>query len=123
MPDTLTNREWRAPARGGGRPARRGSPPAPAGGAECKASAPSRGARLPSGAVLLVADVLAPGHGRARLVVLVDGDVSHEAVGGGAVPVVLAGLEEDAVAGPDLLDRPAFALAPADALDDEDGMA
>src|SRR5881398_183060 len=40
-----------------------------------------------------------------------------------AVPVVLAGLEEDAVAGADLLDRSAFALAAADALGDEDGLA
>ena len=39
---------------------------------------------------------------------------------GGAVPVVLAWLEEDAVAGPDHLDRAAFALAEADALADPD---
>jgi hypothetical protein len=51
------------------------------------------------------------------------GDVGHEAVRGGAVPVVLAGLEEDAVAGADLLDRAALALAEADALGDEDGLA
>ena len=38
-------------------------------------------------------------------------------VGGGAVPVLLAGLEEDAVAGPDHLDRPAAPLREADALE------
>src|SRR3954449_400980 len=75
------------------------------------------------GAVLLVADVLAPGDGAARLVVLLHGDVGHEAVGGGAVPVVLAGLEEDAVAGPDDLDRAALALAEAGTLGDVDGLA
>jgi hypothetical protein len=46
--------------------------------------------------------------------------VGHEAIGRGAVPVVLAGLEEDAVAGADDLDRAALALAEADALGDED---
>ena len=43
--------------------------------------------------------------------------------GRGAVPVVLAGLEEDAVPGADLLDRAALALAEADALGDEDRLA
>src|SRR5829696_1335389 len=56
----------------------------------------------------------------ARLVVLLHGDVDHEAVRRGAVPVVLARLEEDAIAGPDDLDLPALALAEADAFDDED---
>jgi hypothetical protein len=42
--------------------------------------------------------------------------MGHELVGRRSVPVVLAGLEEDAVAGPDLLDRAAAALAEADAL-------
>jgi hypothetical protein len=37
--------------------------------------------------------------------------------------MVLAGLEVDAVAGADDLDRPAAALAEADALDDVDGLA
>src|SRR6185295_17540168 len=77
----------------------------------------------PTAAVLLVADVLAPGHGAAGLVVLVHGDVGHEAVRGGAVPVVLARREEHAVAGADLFDRAAFALAAADALGDEDRLA
>src|SRR3954453_19931125 len=75
------------------------------------------------GVVLLVRDVLAPGDRAAAVVVLLHGDVSHEAVGRGAVPVVLAGLEEDAVAGADDLDRSALALAEADALGDEDRLA
>jgi hypothetical protein len=37
--------------------------------------------------------------------------------------MVLAGLEEDSVAGADLLDRSALALAEADALGDEDRLA
>src|SRR5690242_4039059 len=73
--------------------------------------------------VLLVGDVLAPRDGASGLVVLMHGDVDHEAVRGGAVPVVLAGLEEDAVAGPDDLDGAALALAQADALRDEDRLA
>src|SRR3954465_2774253 len=64
--------------------------------------------------------MLAPRDRAARVVVLLHGEVDHEAVGGGAVPVVLAGLEEDAVAGADLFDRAAFALAEADTLGDED---
>src|SRR3954453_7420005 len=74
------------------------------------------------GAVLLVRDVLAPGDRAAALVVLLHGDVGHEAVGRGAVPVVLAGLEDHPAAGLDLFDRTAFALAAADALGDEDGL-
>src|SRR4051812_28203590 len=49
--------------------------------------------------------------------------MGHEAVRGGAVPVVLAWLEEDAVAGADDLDGAALALAEADALGDEDRLA
>src|SRR3954468_22669413 len=73
--------------------------------------------------VLLVGDVAAPGHGAAGLVVLLHGDVGHEPVGCGAVPVVLAGLEEDAVPGTDRLDRAAVTLAEPNALGDEDGLA
>jgi len=51
--------------------------------------------------------VLTPGDGAAGGVGLLHGGVDHEAVGGG----VLAGLEEDAVAGADNLDRAALALA------------
>src|SRR3954451_24134153 len=72
---------------------------------------------------MLVADVLAPRDRAAGLVVLLHGEVGHEAVRRRAVPVVLARLEEDAVAGPDLLDRTVFALAEADALGDEDRLA
>src|SRR5262245_15724282 len=81
------------------------------------------GTRLPGLLrVLGIGDVLAPGRAGA-LVDLEHREVGHEAVGGGAVPVVLAGLEENAVAGVDLLDRSAAALAPADALGDVDGLA
>src|SRR5205823_9953336 len=48
------------------------------------------------------------------------GDVGHEPCRGGAVPVVLGGLEEDAVAGSDRFDRAAFALAQANAFGDPD---
>jgi hypothetical protein len=75
------------------------------------------------GVVLLVGDVLAPSAVVAVVVALEQGDVHHEAVGGGAVPVVLARLEEDAVAGLDGLDRAALALAEADAFGDVDGLA
>src|SRR5919109_4767274 len=77
----------------------------------------------PTAAALLVGHVLAPEHGPpavAGFVVLLHGDVDREAVRRGAVQAVLAGLEEHAVAGPDLLDRTAFAPAEADALGDED---
>src|SRR5829696_6154191 len=77
----------------------------------------------PLSGVLLVGDVLTPRDRAAGLVVLLHGDVDHEAVGRGAVPVVLAGLEEDAVAGPDLLKGAALALAQADAFGDEDRLA
>src|SRR4051812_8295252 len=77
----------------------------------------------PVARVLLVGDVLAPGDRAAGLVVLLHGDVDHEAVRRGPVPVVLTGIEEDAVAGADLLDRAAFALTAADAFGDEDRLA
>src|SRR3954452_23173554 len=67
--------------------------------------------------------MLAPRDRAAGLVDLLDGDVGHEAVRGGAVPVVLTGLEEHAVAGTDDLDGAALALAEADALGDEDRLA
>ena len=57
------------------------------------------------------------------LIGLLHCDVGHDAGWGGAVPVVLAGLEEDAVAGADLLDRCALTLAAADALCDVDRLA
>src|SRR3954468_19179253 len=70
--------------------------------------------------VFVVGDVRAPGDGAAGLVVLLHRDVGHEAARCGAVPVVFVRLEEDAVAGVDLLDRAALALAAPDALGDED---
>src|SRR3954447_1985953 len=75
------------------------------------------------GGVLVVGHVLAPGHRAPGLVELLHRDVGHEAVRCGAVPVVLATLEEDAVAGADRLDGAALALAEADALGDEDRLA
>src|SRR5918998_3532262 len=75
------------------------------------------------GVVLLVADVLAPRDGATLVVDFLHSYVGHEAVGGGAVPVVLTGLEEHAVARSDHFDRPAAALAEADALGDIDGLA
>src|SRR6188508_1160123 len=48
-------------------------------------------------AVLLVCDVLFPGRG-AALERLLDGDVGHQRVGRGAVPVALAGSEPHGVA-------------------------
>src|SRR3954464_4148761 len=54
---------------------------------------------------------------------LVDGEVDHEPVGCGAVPVFLVGFEQDAVAGADDFDGSAAALAQADAFGDEDGLA
>ena len=62
-------------------------------------------------------------HDVVLLVGLVDGDVDHEAVGSGAVPVLLVRLKEDAVTGSDDLDRSASALAQPDAFGDEDGLA
>src|SRR5213079_3075753 len=73
--------------------------------------------------VVGVADVVAPGDDVAVLVGLLHCDVGHDAGWGGAVPVVLAGLEEDAVAGSDHFDRAAFALAEADAFGDPDRLA
>src|SRR5689334_16979337 len=81
-----------------------------------KGYVPSRLLDRRCGAVLLVADVLAPLDGAAVLAGRVDGDVRHQARCRSPVPVLLAGLEQDAVARTDHLDRPALALAEADAL-------
>ena len=75
------------------------------------------------GVVLLVGDVLAPSGVVAGVVDLEHRDVGHEAVGCSPVPVLFAGLEEDAVAGTDRLDRSAAALSATDALDDVDRLA
>src|SRR2546423_15681442 len=66
--------------------------------------------------VLLVADVVAPRRRSALVVDVEHREVGHEAVGRGAVPVLLARLEEGAVAGADHLDVAAAPLAGADAL-------
>jgi hypothetical protein len=52
-------------------------------------------------AVLLVGNVRPPDRAGAFVVDLELRQVGHEAVGGGALPVLLTGLEEDAVAGTD----------------------
>jgi hypothetical protein len=67
--------------------------------------------------------VLAPLDGATPLVDLLHRYVGHEAVGSCAVPVILSGLEEHAVAGVDDLDLSAAALAEPDALGDVDGLA
>ncbi len=73
-------------------------------------------------AVLLVGGVLAPSRTVPLLVDFEHREVGHEAVRGGAVPVLFIGLEEDAIAGTDDLDRPATMLAPANTLGDVDGL-
>src|SRR5947208_1909720 len=85
-----------------------------AGGAPAWSSA----ANARCGGVFVVSDVAAPGDGAAGVVVLLHREVDHEAVRCGAVPVVLAGFEEDAVTGADHLDGATFALAEAYAFDD-----
>src|ERR1700722_542115 len=73
--------------------------------------------------VLLVGDVLAPSDLGAGLVGLLHGGMHHEAVGRGTMPVVLPGLEEDAVAGTNGLDWTALTLAQTHALSHEDRLA
>ena len=62
-------------------------------------------------------DVLAPRDG-AALVDFLHRYAGYEAVRGGAVPVVLAGLEEHAIARANHVDRSAAALHESDALGD-----
>jgi len=73
--------------------------------------------------VLDVGDGIEPVHDGVVVVALVDGHVDHQPVRGRAVPVLLVGLDEDAVPGADHLDRAAASLAQADALGDENGLA
>ena len=73
--------------------------------------------------VLVVGDMSAPGDGAAALVGECDCDMRHKSARGGAVPVILARLKEDAVAGADDLDRAAFTLAEADAIGNPDRLA
>jgi hypothetical protein len=72
------------------------------------------------GGVLLVGDGGQPVDDVVVGVALVDGQVNHEPVGRGTVPVLLVGLAQHAVAEPDGLDRPAPALAGANLFGDED---
>src|ERR1035437_7675684 len=116
-----------------GRPARRrpspepGRRPARAAASRCLCStsrssslAPARGARRRL--VLVVADLVTPGRAGAFAVHLEHREMRHEAVLRRAVPVVLTGLEEDAISGADDLGGPAAAPAEADALGDTDGL-
>src|SRR5689334_7586968 len=73
--------------------------------------------------IFLVGHVLTPGDGAARVIDLLHGDVGHEAVGCGAVPVVLAGFEVNRVAGPDDLDRATAPLTEAHTLGHVDVLA
>ena len=73
--------------------------------------------------VLLVADGPEPVDDVVLLVRLVDREVDHEPAGSGAVPMLLVGLEEDAVTGADDLDGPDAALAEAHAFGDEHRLA
>jgi len=73
--------------------------------------------------VLVVADVVAPTDDAPLVVGLLHGDVGHEPGRRGAMPVILARLEEDPVARLDDLDRAAAALAQANSLRDPDRLA
>ena len=75
------------------------------------------------GVVFLVGGVVAPGCAGAVLVDFEHRHVGHKPVGSGAVPVVLARLEEHAVTGPDDLDWSAVSLAAAHALEHVDRLA
>ena len=98
----------------------------------------TRTSRAPYITVARISDLLSSGRGRAYcasltwspqatrlplVVGLLHRDVRHEPRRGGAVPVLLARLEEDAVSGPDHLDRAAAPLAEADAFGDPDRLA
>src|SRR3954451_1735884 len=81
--------------------------------------------QLPAGAIAYSSSVTGgqPVHDGVIGVGFPDGDVDREPVRCRAVPVLFVGLEQNAVAGADDLDRAAAALAQADALGDEDGLA
>src|SRR5215211_3505520 len=72
-------------------------------------------------AVLLVRDVLHPFDVLA-VEGLLQGDVHHRGVGGGAVPVLLAGRNPYRVAGPDFADRSTPELDPSYAEHDVQGL-
>src|SRR5204862_6201529 len=73
--------------------------------------------------ILLIGDVVAPGRVVALLIDVEHGEMGHETRRSRAVPVILAGLEEHAVAGTDHLDRSPATLGEADALDHVDRLA
>src|SRR5450755_2993320 len=116
-PSPIPSSAWPSPSSSSASPGSRGG--------RCTATTitSARGSGRGGRGVFLDSDMLAPGDRAAGLVGLLNGDVRQEAVGRGTVPVVLAGLEEHAVAGPDLLDRTTLALAAADPLDDVDRLA
>ena len=74
-------------------------------------------------AILVVADVCAPGRADPLVADLDQRQVGHEAVAAGAMPMLLTWREEDAVAGADHLDWPAAPLYETDALGDVDRLA
>src|SRR3954468_16084639 len=80
------------------------------------------GRRGSAAGVLVVGDVVEPGHDPPVGVGLLDGDVGHEPVRGGSVPVLLAGFDVDHVAGSDLLNA-VVGGDEADAVGDVEGLA
>src|SRR4051812_26314167 len=76
-----------------------------------------------SGAVLLLGDVVEPGDDFTVLIGFLHGDVGHEPVWGGSVPVLLAGLDVHHVAGADLTDLAAAPCDESDAVCDVQGLA
>src|SRR3954453_23701932 len=75
-----------------------------------------------SAAILVVRNMLHPINGLA-VELFLDGDVAHGRRRRSAVPVLLTWREPDDIAGPDLLDRAAFTLHPAETGHDEQGLA
>ena len=73
-------------------------------------------------AVLLVCDLFHPIDNLAVELPLLDGDVRHGRGCRGAMPVLLVRREPDHIAGMNLLHRSAFALSPATAGGDDEGL-
>src|SRR5712692_8193543 len=80
---------------------------------------PFKNVRLP--AILLVADLFHPVD-NFPVELFLNGDVRHGRGRRSPMPVLLAGREPDHITGPDLLDRPAFALNPAAASRDDESL-
>jgi hypothetical protein len=74
------------------------------------------------GVVLIVANVFTPVGSDVLVVDFVEREVNHQPGGGGAVPVLLVGLDVDAVARADHFDRAAAALDQSDPLGDEEAL-